>query len=690
MINDIFILNQLCWVFFIHKLINVRSVPLLLFLFFNILPVDAQNPAVDSVLQIVQKHSGDSLEVKSLMWLGEFTSKRDFRVSFRHYREALRLAEHLQDIKRGTVIYNKLGYLYHTLGNYDSSLFFHRLALARAVASSNDHQSSYACEGIALNFLRLMQLDSARRNLEKGLLFATRSNDYSSQSNIYSVWGNVFLEEGNYAEALRKFILVAKLEDSLVHDQVSQSRALLNIANIQNRLGDTDKALSYAKEAQRMAEGVYDQGTAYASQLMGRIYRKQKKLEEALVEYRKALSLYQSMGEKRSSAETFQNIGNIFYDKGNFKEAQKQYSTALQTAKSIPSPATIGHCYSSLGYVFYELKQFENAIAYTDSSRMTAKKINDQQTVMEAYHMLADIQREQHHYKEALTYFQQYAALKDSLTETGSKADIAELEMKYQNEKKVTEIELLKSEQKVQALALSRQQAYLIMIALVLVSVVIISILSVNRYRVINRTKRQVELERMRNTIARDLHDDIGSALSSINILSQVALSEKDGNAQTYLQRIGDQSTRMMEDMGDIVWSINPRNDSMNQIITRMREFAVEILESKNVECHFSEEVEEGLTLDADQRKNLFLVFKESVNNAAKYSNARQIEIRLHQQDHALLLSVKDDGRGFDEREIKTGNGLRNMRERAKEINGTITLKSVVDQGTEVSLVLPL
>lgn len=669
----------------------MKPVLLLLLLFFSILPADAQTPAIDSVLRVAQKHTGDSTEIKSLIWLGKATSKEDFRASFRYFHEGLRLAEHLQDIKRSTAIYNELGYLYHTQGEYDSSLFYHRSALACALADNNDHQSSYACEGIALNFLRMMQLDSARHHLEKGLSIATRSNDYSSQANLYSVWGNVFLEEGNYAEALKKFILVDKLEDSLVHDQLSQSRALLNIANIQNMLGNADKALDYAREAQHMAENsVYDQGTAYASQLIGRIYRKQKKLDEALTEYRKALSLYQRMGEKRSSAETYQNIGNIFYDKGNYKEAEKQYSTALQTAKSISSPAIVGHSYSSLGYVFYELKQFDKAIAYTDSSRMIAKKINDQHTVMEAYQMLADIHQEQHHYKEALTYFQQYAALKDSLTETGSKADIAELEMKYQNEKKVTEIELLRSEQEVQALALSRQQAYLIMVALALVSVVIISVLLVNRYRVINRTKRQVELERMRNTIARDLHDDIGSALSSINILSQVALVEKDGNAQNYFRRIGDQSTRMMEDMGDIVWSINPRNDSMSQVIIRMREFATEILESRNVECIFSEKVEEGLTLDADQRKNLFLVFKEAINNAAKYSRARQIEISLRQLDRALLLCVKDNGRGFSEYETKPGNGLRNMRERAKEIKGTITLKSVVGKGTEVSLVLPL
>jgi two-component system sensor histidine kinase UhpB len=666
----------------------VKTLLLLPLLFLNILLADAQDPSVDSVVQVLQKHTGDSTEVKALTWLGVFNSKSDPRAAFRYFREGLQLAESLQDAKRSAALYDELGYLYHTQGSYDSSLFFHRRSLARALAIGDAHQSAEAYEGIALNFLRLTQLDSARHNLEKGLSFAIQSNDYACQSDLYSLWGNVFLEEGNEAEALKKFIFSAKLQDSLVHDPVDQSRALLNIANIQGRQGNTDKALDYAREAQLLAEkGKFDQGLAYASQLIGRIYRKQKKLDEALVAYKKALSLYQRMGEKRSTAETFQNIGNIFYDKGDFNAARNQYTAALQTAKSISNQTLVAHSYSSLSAVFYELKQFEKTIAYADSARRTAKEINAQYTVMEAYLLLSDVYEEQQRYKEALAYFQQYATLKDSLNGASSKADIAELEMKYQNEKKVTEIELLKSEQ---ALSLSRQRANLMLVAIALISVIIISALLVNRYRVINRTKRQAELDRVRNTIARDLHDDLGSALSSINILSQVALFEKNGNAQNYFQRIGDQSARMMEYMGDMVWSINPRNDSMEQVIIRMREFATEIFESKNIEYHFSEKVAEGLTLDADKRKNLFLIFKESINNAAKYSNAGRVEITLRQQDHALVMCVKDNGQGFDEQTIKAGNGLRNLRERAKEMNGTVTLKSAVGEGTEVVLFLPL
>jgi signal transduction histidine kinase len=169
-----------------------------------------------------------------------------------------------------------------------------------------------------------------------------------------------------------------------------------------------------------------------------------------------------------------------------------------------------------------------------------------------------------------------------------------------------------------------------------------------------------------------------------------VALVEKNGNTQTYLQRIGDQSARMMEDMGDMVWSINPRNDSMSQVLIRMREFASEIFELKNIEYQFSEKGTENLVLNADQRKNLFLIFKESINNAAKYSQATTVEINIEQQDQTLIMSIKDNGQGFDEQKIKAGNGLRNLRERAKEINATLELRSTVGAGTEVNLNVPI
>ncbi len=196
--------------------------------------------------------------------------------------------------------------------------------------------------------------------------------------------------------------------------------------------------------------------------------------------------------------------------------------------------------------------------------------------------------------------------------------------------------------------------------------------------------------EQIRSKVARDLHDDMGSTLSSINILSQVAMIEKEGDTENYLQRIGDQSARIMENMSDMVWSINPHNDSMTQVIIRMREFATEILEAQNIEFKFSEEVPNDLIIHTDRRKNLFLIFKETINNAAKYSKARTIEITLQEHASTIVMIIKDNGLGFDEKVIKAGNGLRNIRERAKEVNGTIKLKSVAGEGTELEFSMPI
>lgn len=241
----------------------VKSLPLLIILLCNILFADAQTVPDDSVLRVAQKHTGDSTEVNALMWLGISASKADVGASLRYFRKALRLAEYIHDIKKATAIYDELGQLYHTLGKYDSSLLFHRHSLALALANNNAYQISDAYGGMAHSFIRLTELDSARANVEKGLFFASKANDYVGQSDLYNLWGNIFLEEGNDAEALNKFVMAARLQDSLVHDPVRQSRALLNIANIQNRLGNSDKALGYTREAQRMSDGgVFDLGFA--------------------------------------------------------------------------------------------------------------------------------------------------------------------------------------------------------------------------------------------------------------------------------------------------------------------------------------------------------------------------------------------------------------------------------------------
>ncbi len=208
------------------------------------------------------------------------------------------------------------------------------------------------------------------------------------------------------------------------------------------------------------------------------------------------------------------------------------------------------------------------------------------------------------------------------------------------------------------------------------------------------RVNKLLAVEKLRNSVARDLHDDMGSTLSTINILSAMAknkINVDTEKADEYISKITDNSQRMMEAMDDIVWSIKPSNDSMQRIIARMREFATNVLESKDIELDFfADESLFDVKLNMQARRDLFLIFKEAVNNAAKYSKASKLEIRILPEHKRLLLLVKDNGTGFDVSNADEGNGLGNMQKRADSLMGKITIKSAEGKGTEVKLVIPV
>jgi signal transduction histidine kinase len=145
-----------------------------------------------------------------------------------------------------------------------------------------------------------------------------------------------------------------------------------------------------------------------------------------------------------------------------------------------------------------------------------------------------------------------------------------------------------------------------------------------------------------------------------------------------------------MDTMSDIVWSVNPKNDEFGSVVMRMREFAAETLEAKNISLQFnSQESLQNLELPMELRKDFYLFFKEAINNAAKYSQAKQVWIDLAQQNNEITLKIKDDGRGFDTTQVKRGNGLHNLQERATRLKGILQLDSAINQGTRIQLTFP-
>jgi signal transduction histidine kinase len=209
-------------------------------------------------------------------------------------------------------------------------------------------------------------------------------------------------------------------------------------------------------------------------------------------------------------------------------------------------------------------------------------------------------------------------------------------------------------------------------------------------------TIHQMELaERIRKQIARDLHDDMGSTLSSISILSQVAEKELvNANVVTkgLLGKITQNSQRMLDTMNDIVWTTQPVNDSLESITIKIREFAAEMLDAKDIKYQI-DVCEEILSqkLPPNHLYNFYLIVKEAINNIAKYAEAKNVKVAIKRINEKLLLTITDDGVGFEKNTVKgTGNGLKNMQKRSLDLGGALQIKSWVGQGTEINFELPI
>ncbi len=207
------------------------------------------------------------------------------------------------------------------------------------------------------------------------------------------------------------------------------------------------------------------------------------------------------------------------------------------------------------------------------------------------------------------------------------------------------------------------------------------------------RVDRILELEHIRMRIATDLHDDIGSSLSQIAILSEVARrpGEADADALDPLGGIARISRELLDSMADIVWAVNPKRDNLLDLVRRMRQFAGEMLVPGGIEFTFDAEGASGhVALGVDLRRQVFLIFKECINNIARHSGATQVDIVFTMSGSWLRLTIHDNGRGFDPRQPNSGHGLASMTDRATALRGTARIESVPGAGATVSLEIPL
>ncbi len=669
------------------SLVKSRLIVVLLGLLLASFLVQGQNSLADSLERIVAKNERDTSHFRALIHLASEHSRSDMVRAKSYAFKVIRLARELNTDFGLSGAYSHLLTMNQNMGLADSArYYFNKLEqLAAAYPDNSEIQSNFN-HTAGLYFKNLGDYRKAISYQLKGyeLMVQFDPNAVGTAGMLLNI-GNTYYNMGEIRKAADYHVkALKKFED--INNLRGQSFCLQSLGNDFMELKVYATAEQYYQRSLKLKEQLKDArgvGTAWFG--LASVARAQRNYDKALKYYNHALDRARELKMATEEGKALYEIARIQAVKGNVQAAMNLLHQSYEKVKGTPDSTLLVTVSSEITSLQQTQNNFQLAERTYHSKLELAGRSGNKPGLVDGYRDLADLYAGNRQFEQAYNFLTKYIQLNDSIRGSEIVGQLKSIEQAYQREKNEKEIALLKKSQELKEATIAKQKSDQYMIAVAFVSAVVIAMILFNRYKAINKVQRQVEIEKVRNHIARDLHDDIGSTLSSINLISRLALQEGT-DVQKYLARIAENSSRMMESMSDIVWSINPSHDSFGQVVVKMKEFAAEILEPRNISFHVSGEDDvSGIPVDIEKRKNLFLIFKEAINNAAKYSGASCVKLVFTRNQNEVSFAILDDGAGFDPAKVRLGNGLKNMEARAKAFNGSWSLdRGPLGKGTQV------
>ncbi len=483
-------------------------------------------------------------------------------------------------------------------------------------------------------------------------------------------WSAITLGEslailGNYPLALeydfRALTLAKKLNDTLKLCYGNGS-----LAGCYYYMGDYTTSLKYTREVLKMI----DSDDSYWMWIqMVKSFHSMGEPDSALLYAKKAYAKIAAIDYLYAKSVICPVLGNAYAGKANYDSALFYYRMGIPLSIKSRTETHLVDNYYGIAAAYKSTGNLDSALWY--GKKIVTEKITKTYPagLLKTANLLAEIYESKNVPDSTLKYLKTAIAIKDSLS--NQQKTIAVQNLIYKEQEKQKELEA----------ARQKFNNQLITYALIggLVALLIIA-------SILLRNHRQRQIQHIRNSIADDLHDDIGSTLSSISIMSELAKA-KSPQASTLLASIGESTISIQENMSDIVWAIKSENDSFENVLQRMNQFASEILDAKNITLHFESEGSLSASkLTMKQRKNLYLFFKEVINNVAKHSGAKKVVVCILKKDHHAEMIIRDDGVGFDANQAFSGNGMSTLKKRAEELNGDFEIQSHLNKGTVVKL----
>jgi two-component system, NarL family, sensor histidine kinase UhpB len=509
-----------------------------------------------------------------------------------------------------------------------------------------------------------------------------------------------------YPESLKEQQLYLKHAEEL-NSIKDIGSAYTYIAYTHREMEDYKTALQFNSKAISILKDTPYRGS-YANALCGKstlYYDLELNADSAMQFLQEGLEIYKEVGD-------FNNYTNgvLSLCEQKFK-VEKQHDCGVWL-KSISeyiheyeNPSQLAQYYAYLGRLDFEkgllkqaLKNFESAYNYAKESEHPYNMFGTSKYLTLALAASGEYKPSIKMFEKCIDYYSD-----DVNTDKARELNSIALKYEFEKEKEVQKAEFAKqaaiTEEKVKRTTLIRNVAIAGLVFVIVVAIMLFRLnkklrLSYTKLRetqeALVMTEKQRAEQHVRVNIARDIHDELGSGLTRITMLSGLArkkLSSQPEAVDESLSKITQYSRQVSSSLNEIVWAVNPQSDTIEGLGTYMKTYAQRFLDDIGIsyQLHFPEKYE-SIPLDPEKRRNLFLVLKESLNNAAKYSNASEITIHLKIVEKMMELIISDNGIGLDTKIASTGNGLSNMGQRMQQIGFNYTIESEPGKGCKIKV----
>ncbi|MBS1644697.1 MAG: tetratricopeptide repeat protein [Bacteroidetes bacterium] len=505
-----------------------------------------------------------------------------------------------------------------------------------------------------------------------------------------------FLYLNQYKPALDGFFRAKGLAE-LTKDNKVLGALNSNIGLVYESLKDWESALMFAQISLKYKLAELDTiGILKSYANIANIYYYQNKYSDALQNFRLAIKLADNSNNEFQQASLYNDIGNIYSSLRNFDSALYFQKKALNFHEKHKDERFVEWCNSAISYGATLIKCGKVAasrplIAACQSCEL---ELGELDLLKNLYNFRSDYFYATGNMSAAAQAYRKLNAINDSILTNSEDINNQRLAIKYEFEKKAKEdslqYQLRISQQQAKTIAY-RNKMYLTAMGLLLsLGVTFLAYFYINRAQ---KEKRRKELEAIRTNIASDLHDDVGSTLSSIQIISGLATKQCGDNEQLKqtIGNITELSNKVAQGIREIMWTINPTQDTLEAVVAQLRKIGTDLLEMHQIALKTTEQISNpNTTLSATQRKELLLFFKEAINNARKYSYCSTIHVAISDAQGTFRLTIRDNGIGFNKKKVVLGNGIKNMHHRASNLKGAFEISSKVKSGTQILLTFPL